>query len=209
MHQRIDDLFFKRRAEFIERSFEGNRSQYNELVVNELAKVREIDPTSDINLWFENDLFCQTNLWFILKYLRNAGRDRNLFRILPEKWAGFGRWSASELKHGFVSRIALNSDDVSLGIELWNAFSHSDIDAFFALSQTPSVAFPHLDEVVLAHIQRSPVEGEGRPQRVLRELVASGVTDFPTLFQRFTDREAIYGFGDVQVRNILKTITRR
>jgi hypothetical protein len=33
-----------------------------------------------------------------------------------------------------------------------------------------------------------------------------GITDFDTLFSQFSEREGIYGFGDLQVRGLLDNL---
>jgi hypothetical protein len=41
------------------------------------------------------------------------------------------------------------------------------------------------------------------------ELLAMGITDFDTLFSQFSKREGIYGFGDLQVRELLDSIKKK
>ena len=100
----------------------------------------------------------------------------------------------------------MDRDDVTLGLSLWDAYSTRDEGKLLELSRIHRKAFPHLEEVVHAQMERFPKIGEGRPQRVLREIRHSGVTAFPELFQEFSRREAIYGFGDIQILNMLKSI---
>ena len=60
----LDDLC-QTRANFISHNYEGCSEQsYYDLVVPEFKKIQCIDEDSDINLWFEDDLFCQVNFWF-------------------------------------------------------------------------------------------------------------------------------------------------
>jgi hypothetical protein len=64
-----------------------------------------------------------------------------------------------------------------------------------------------LEKVVQAHIDRFPKAGElGRPERILKEIMDSGITDFNKLFPVFFKREGIYGFGDTQVKSILANL---
>ena len=75
--------FWAQRADFIYDSYGGEREEYYRKVVDELTKLRQIQKSDEINLWFENDLFCQTNYWFILKFLTHLSARDNLYRVFP------------------------------------------------------------------------------------------------------------------------------
>jgi hypothetical protein len=62
-----------------------------------------------------------------------------------------------------------------------------------------------LKDVIQAHISRFPEDGsDGRPQKTLIEILNKGKTDFYEIFEEFSERDGIYGFGDMQVYNMLK-----
>jgi len=70
-------------------------------------------------------------------------------------------------------------------------------------AKNPRAAFPYLQEVIKAHVERFPTEGSvGRPERVLEEIIENGFSDFHDVFTEFWKRESIYGFGDVQLRKM-------
>ena len=79
----VNNSFFEKRANYISQNFDGAEHEYDLHVVRELVKLESLESHSEINLWFENDLFCQVNLWFILKYLQERGKAKKLFRIIP------------------------------------------------------------------------------------------------------------------------------
>ena len=67
--------------------------------------------------------------------------------------------------------------------------------------QAESKAFKFLSEVCKAHIERFPEENQlSRPERVLLELIDQSNGDFAEVFAAFSEREGIYGFGDLQVK---------
>ena len=69
------------------------------------------------------------------------------------------------------------------------------------LSKNQSSAFPYLQEVVKAHIDRFPKDGtKGRPEQVIEDIILNGSADFGEVFSEFWNRESIYGFGDVQLK---------
>jgi len=140
--------------------------------------------------------------------------NRPVYRVFPKieneqyRWREFGGLTPDEFKTCYDLRVQFTQADIDLACTLWKAYSEQDLVVLKAVSQTPSHCFRYLDEVVQAHIDRFPVPGAlGRPEQTLQEIMQSGVTDFNKLFPAFFNREGIYGFGDVQVRNILARMT--
>src|SRR5688572_17976133 len=62
------ESFFEDRAAFIAESFDAEKDSYVNLVRNEFDRLANCNHESAIHLWFEHDLFCQVNLWFILYF---------------------------------------------------------------------------------------------------------------------------------------------
>jgi hypothetical protein len=70
-----------------------------------------------------------------------------------------------------------------------------------------SPCFRQLAEVCQAQLDRISADpNERRPEKVILELLAKGITDFDTLFSEFSKREGVYGFGDLQVRGLLESL---
>ena len=71
------------------------------------------------------------------------------------------------------------------------------------LSKKQSDCFEYLEGVCQAHIDRFPSDKTlGRPDKVVKEIIDTNSTEFQVVFSEFSDREGIYGFGDLQVKNI-------
>lgn len=196
-----DDLW-SQRADF---HSPGDHASYLANVVSEFEKLINTAPGSEINLWFEYELFCQANMWFCLYLLRDT--DAAIYRVAPvtlaEKdiWSGFGRMDGDDLRRCFEGRIRLGKEDVELGSELWKAFSAGDYELLSELSRTASEAFPYLDIVT-----RAAAEKDTRPARILKEIAADGITEFDDVFGEFSKRAGVYGYGDLQVKKILGDI---
>lgn len=204
------DEFWKMRAAWLSSEEEY---EYYDYAVTEFDKLKEITPGSNINLWFGDDLFCQANLWFLVDYLDQLGLAQSLYRVFPIIKQGAGRWSefggldAGDMGESYDARVAFTKNDVALAKKLWKAYSTHDLEGLRSLSATPTDVFHDLELVVQAHIDRFPKPGElGRPERILKEIMDSGVTDFNKLFPAFFTREGIYGFGDTQVKSILANL---
>jgi hypothetical protein len=172
-------------------------------VVSEFEKLDKVDPKTEINLWFEFELFCQTNLWFILNLLQEKNLT-NVYRVLPiikeskDIWKGFGNFGEVELEKCYSERIKLAKKDIDFGAILWKAYKASDLKELKQLSESKSKAFPFLEEVCRAEIERKQ---NNRVNKSLQEIIVSGAKDFSEVFIQFQEKEGVYGFGDLQVKN--------
>lgn len=205
-----DDLedFWSARADFITSSYQDTREGYFEIVVSELEKMEDIPEGTSVCLWFEHDLFCQANMWFVMSLLEQQKLE--LYRIFPvihneeDTWKGFGISDPQMFEQAFREKRKMTQGDIALGIALWKAFSTNDLEQLTVLSQTPSEAYKYLPEVCQAHIDRFPQDGSiGRPQRAVKRLLEKSNGDFNVLMSSFFEQEGIYGFGDVQVRRMV------
>lgn len=200
-----DEAFWNGRANFLQNQFVTEEGEYERIVRQEFNRISSLTPDDDIFLWFEHDLFCQANMWFIVSLLKRKGLT-HAYRISPlpklnTKWQGFGHHAPEDLKICLSNRVEFSPGDLSLGDELWRAYSQNDIPRLTTLSGTLSPCFPRLDEVCKAEIDRKK---NGRPRKVLQEILGKGHSDFNEIFSQFSQREGIYGFGDLQVKLMLR-----
>ncbi len=201
--------FYKWRAAYLSETYGADKEDYYTRVVSQFEKLNAAPDHSEFNLWFGYDLFCRANMWYLLSLLYHLSIEMQVFVIYPsylqgnDIWKDFGPATPKDLIACFKNRIALNNVDLQLGDALWTAFKNGDLIALEQLSKQPSNAFPYLEEVCKAHIERFPKQGEkGRPERVVEELVEGTATNFPSVYVEFFKREGIYGFGDSQVKQL-------
>ncbi len=202
--------FWKVRANFISETFGAD--DYHQKVVQEFAKINQIPEGSDVYLWFENDLFCQINQWFVLSLLSKRA-DLKLFRVFPviendtDIWKGFGIATTETLEKAYKSKVIFLSQDIELGTNLWAAYKIQDFVKLKELSKQSTNCFQYLEEVCNAHIDRFPKgNSKGRPERVIKYIVETQSKDFQEVFAEFSAREGIYGFGDLQVKEIFERL---
>jgi hypothetical protein len=199
------DEFWKIRANFIARSYgDSERENYQQKVVGEFKKIQNLNVQDEVNLWFEYELFCQTNMWFCLYLLRQTQaevyRVEPMVRVENDIWRGFGKLSKEDLQKCFAARTKFSEEDLLLGANLWTAYQNKDYAKLVELSRVESKCFPKL-KVCAAEIEKRE-----RPRKTLREIIANGETNFSAIFKRFNDTEGVYGFGDSQVERIYKEI---
>jgi hypothetical protein len=202
------DEFWKVRTEFITASYLVTAEEYRLKTISEIERLHALPEDTEICLWFEDDLFCQVNLWFILSVLADIPKLK-LFRVFPpistteDRWTGFSQADLDSLEDCFQARVPLTTSDVTLGKALWQAYNRHDWDVFKSLSLQSSPCFQSLEEVCQAQLDRAlGPQGLGKPEQIIREILARGITDFPVLFQEFNKQAGIYGFGDLQVKEL-------
>jgi hypothetical protein len=186
-------------------------AEYHHAVVKEFEKIIHAPDDSTFNLWFEYDLFCQVNMWFVISIINSLPIKKKVFAVYTsyldktskQFWNGFGPANSGELKVCYANRIPLSEADLHLGQALWTAYKNGNLEALTDLSKHPSLAFPYLQEVVKAHVDRFPTDGtKGRPEKVIEDITKNISTDFHKVFTEFWNRESIYGFGDTQLKSL-------
>jgi hypothetical protein len=200
--------FWKSRAEFIAGMYKVTTEDYLNKTVSEFEKLNHLPDHSEVCLWFENDLFCQANMWFVISILANQPTLK-IFRIFPvienkaDLWKGFGIATSEKLEQAYDSKIQFTHGDIELGKSLWTAYQNDDLNQLGRLAKSKSDCFKYLEEVCQAHIDRFPTDKSlGRPDKVVKEIIETSSKEFQTVFSEFSNREGIYGFGDLQIKSI-------
>lgn len=199
------DLFWDERANFIFTEYGEDPIEYHEKVADELARLDDVTADADVTLWFEYELFCSVNMWFCLDRLKVSGTS--VYRAAPKNlspeniWDGFAGHDAAMLRDCFDARIQFSEEDIAVGSRLWQAYGKRDHETLRELSEYRSPCFPFLKEVCLA-----AVEIDTRPLEVVADIKAEGITEFDKVFTEFRRRAGVYGFGDVQVEQIMKNL---
>ena len=182
--------------------------EYFEKTIQEFNAILQIQEPSSIHLWFEDDLFCQVNFWFVSHLLSTSKITKDIFLIRPpvHNQYGFGGLSTEELMQIYQNKQQLK--DIHVFANLWNHYQAGDLVALLKIATTNTKEYPFLRDAVQAHIDRIPNENSsGRPIETLKILIKEfNTTDFSILFKEFSKRESIYGFGDIQVKRMLNSL---
>ena len=197
--------FWKIRADYIKTAYGETEEKYFQNVSGELSKLKNLAPRTEVHLWFEYELFCQTNMWFCLDLLSKT-QASSIYRVAPvtrkdnEIWKGFGNLSAEDLQKCFAQKIKFEKEDITLGVNLWKAYQNSEHEKLERLAETKSECFPFKE------VCRAEIEKDFRPKSVLQEITGKGATDFAEIYPEFSRRAGVYGFGDSQVKQILQKL---
>jgi hypothetical protein len=154
-------------------------------------------------------------MWFVISILNGLAIRKKVYAVCTSYldrtskhfWNGFGPAKSNDLVSCFNRRILLNDDDLHLAQHLWRAYKRDNPEELTRLAKTRSSAFPYVQEVVKAHLDRFPKDGiKGRPERVIEEITKNISPDFQKVCEEFWKRESIYGFGDVQLKPLYDSV---
>ena len=169
----------------------------------ELARAAADD---EVVLWFEQDLFCAVNLWFVVARLPTATPVSLVFPPVGDTCAGLGTLTAPALSELFERRRPLDRAARAEADALWRAYAAPDPTG---LARTRT-ALAFSDEAVRLHLGRFPSMAHGLDEvetTTLRALVPAA-RDFGDLFRAVT-RAAAHrrlGMGDVQYAAALRDL---
>jgi len=196
--------FINNRAQYIAEAFGTSEEDYREKGLTELNKIRAITEQDKVFLWFEDDLFCQTNLWWSCDQLyKNGCENVNLVRPNHDDWRGFGIMGEKELIKAFDKHIRLSATHLTFLSLLWDAYSNENKVLMKDYGNNLTQIIPRIGKVVNAHIKRNrKSQTIGAPEKRLLELRGQGITSFSEAFKIFSNEMGIYGFGDLQVKRM-------
>jgi len=195
--------FWEIRAQSISEDYNVSKESYYEKTVSEFEKILNIPEGSKVNLWFEDDLFCQVNLWFCISSISEI-KDLKLYRIFPKSnaenlWKGFSDSDYSDLEKSLEYKVLFNEKDIKLAVNLWKAYQNNDLDSLKELSENQSDCFHFLKEVIDAYIHINPED-------FIKNQIENGLADFDSVFKKFQEELGIFGFGDLQVKKIYERV---
>lgn len=205
MGNTIEEIF-SNRATFIAETFDESKADYYAKSVSEFKKMDAINKHSEINLWFEDDLFCQVNFWFVLHYLLEKNIESPIYLIRPiEKHQyGFEGMNKMQLQAAFQNKMKLNHvKEVS---KLWTLFQKGNISEMIQLSEVLKEEYPFILPAVKA--LKESIKNN-HPKNSIKIIIEElNTIHFGEVFKEFCKREAIYGYGDVQVKRLFDEVMK-
>jgi len=197
--------FYDRRAAFLEREYAIPKETYFRETVPEIERIRKAEQVGEFVLWFEQDLFCQVNLWCVSALLNARPEAGNLSLVLPfdNTPYAFSGMGTEALENAFEDRHYLSRQERSDLAALWSAYQQGNTGEMKRLSRQFEGSLAFMADTVDAHLDRLPLDDPGsRPMRALVRLKGELGNHFGRVFQAFSRVEAIYGFGDLQVKRM-------
>ena len=128
------DQLFSNRAKFLSQNYGGTEQDYFDKVASEFCAIQKIE-NSNINLWFEDDLFCQVNFWFVSHLLQKSNKGNKVYLVRPRKHTtyGFGGLDESELISMYENRRSLmNLESIA---KLWEMYQQNATDQMLEIAE--------------------------------------------------------------------------
>ncbi len=193
-----EENFWINRQNFITQTYAESEVGYQQKILSEFQKFENIEEGSAIYFWFEDDVFCQLNFWFLLSEVK---KDLKLFRVFPkeESWDGFANLEATDFENQIKTAIEISERDIALAKKLWKAFSENDLEELKNLSSENSKVFRKLDLIINSIIDLK----FGKIKSELKQL-SENYKNFEHLFKEVKLKYGVFGFGDLQVKNLIE-----
>ncbi|MCP4520352.1 MAG: DUF1835 domain-containing protein [Cytophagales bacterium] len=201
--ENLEELFTNR-ISFLKENYDVSKSEYEEKVITEFHKIIEIE-NSEINLWFEEDLFCQVNFWFITHILNKKHKNNSVFLVKPKSHSkyNFGKLTKFEIIDIYKHKVPLEKlDDFA---NLWKEYQMNNLENMLSIANKLNHNYSFILPVVKAH--RDRMGNSNRPINSLKKIIKElNTEDFEIIFDEFSKRESIYGLGDLQVKRLYEQI---
>lgn len=207
----LEELWVIRNQFLTPNSSNDSEENYFHKTVPEFEKILTVSSETKVYCWFELDLFCQVNLWFVMHLLEKHKGDTYL--VLPEKAdlrLGFAELNERQMEEHFRDAKLLTRNQCEILANLWKMFQQHHIDEAMTLSKQVSIELPFLLPAVQAWKDSIP-HGDypGKPKATLIQIMNElNTDDFGKIFREFRNRVPIYGFGDDQVKRLYDEIKK-
>ncbi|MDO6427312.1 hypothetical protein Q4489_09825 [Thalassotalea sp. 1_MG-2023] len=209
------EQFMLNRATFIDSYPQCTKEQYLAESKPEFEKIRALTHENLIELWFEEDLFCQVNMWYVCSLLANN-------HVSKVRWVkpnagneySFAGMTDLELILAQENAISLSQEDLAFFTQCWQAFYHHDFAQFSILLKQLPIHLCMIKNALNAQLARQPDEnGLGHPERVLLAIMKQyAVNDnlaFVPVFKEYSHKMAVYSYGDLQVHRMYRQIMQQ
>lgn len=201
--------FWNQRREWIIRTFNESREEYQRKVIDELSKLNE--PYEEINLWFEFDMHCQINLLGLLMLIKRQVdlSQPRLYLISPDDYPevtdfrGMGQLNGTQMEDLYDGRLGISEVDFYVADAAWRLLVNNNSGE---LSQWLSANrywgnLHWLRAALEAHIKRRTPNGNGlnSVEQALMDIYEGGMQQKHLLYEHFWRQYPIYGMGNQEL----------
>lgn len=206
----IEELWLIR-DKFLSQNYpEASEEDYYTKVVPEFEKIMTVAPDTKVYLWFEHDLFCQVNLWFVMSLLKNHKGSVYLVNPTTDLIEGFGGMNELQLEQAYRDAKLLTANERHILTDMWKLYQQPDVSEAMTLSHVAIPELPFLHPAVAAWKESIPHGNyPGKPKAELKVIAAQlGTDDFGKIFRAFNIKYPIYGYGDLQVKRLWEELKK-
>ncbi len=203
-----EDEWIAIRSEYLSQHYRVDSERCKSDLEEQSQTLASYPEHDEVVLWFEHDLFCQTNLLYLLNWFSHQQLGSTKLSLICigefagiDDFRGLGQLNANQLASLFAHRHEITTRELELGHEAWDAYCSPDPSSLLQLLKKDLSALPFLKRALESHLARFPSTGNGLGQieNAGLRLIADGYERFGDLFRRFTSEQRVYGLGDFQL----------
>jgi hypothetical protein len=200
----IEEIFNSRKS-FFKNQYRVSEEEYDIKIKFQFDKIKLSNKKTPIYLWFENDLFCQINLWFCIKYLVFSGYE-NLYRVTPimkngDPFTTFDKLNFDELSMSLDNASKLLRADKNVAVNLFNFVQNKNIDYIDMMKVNDSKALPALS--ISLPILAKYLANPELVIDIIKEYIKDDSKTLMNITEFFSQHYPVYGFGDLQLKNLM------
>jgi hypothetical protein len=164
----------------------------------------------EIVLWFEQDLFCAVNLWYLLDRLAHISIPIALVYPSLDDVRGLGAVEPHRLRELFAERTALSVAAIARGQQAWRAYASATPAAPHAEVHADTGALPFVAAALQRHLARIPAftTGLNEIEEAALDALQAGSLAFSRLFGAVSGRDPVrrHGMGDLQFAALVRSL---
>ncbi len=205
--------FFNLRSEFLKEYYDIEVDSKE--LQKELSKLDHTETYSEINLWFEYDLFCHINLLGVINLLHQKNIEKPLYLICSGRVKGekslkaLAELNPEQLKTHYENKVLLTQDDIDLAIALWRTYCGKDHNILKPYIVTNS-SFKYMSNCLKAHLKRFPHQQSGLnvlEDNILRLVRDNDIKSEHHLLGYSLNYQGYYGYGDTQLKRLINKLS--
>lgn len=207
------DEFYEIRKKFLNENYGINTSDYD--LQSSISVLNNSENYSEINLWFEFDLFCHINLIAVLNLLHQKEINKPIYLICSGRvegeieLKGLSELNPKQLKNHYKNRVLLNENDLDLAVSLWRIYCGKDHNIFKPYIVENS-SFKYLTNCLKAHLKRFPNQKNGLciiEENILKLIKEKDIKSEHHLLGNCLSHQGFYGFGDIQYKRMIEKLS--
>jgi len=205
--------FFNLRSEFLKEYYDIEVDSKE--LQKELSKLDNTEAYTEINLWFEYDLFCHINLLGVINLLHQKNIKKPLYLICSGRVKGeknlkaLAELNPEQLKTHYENKVLLIQDDIDLAIALWRTYCGKDHNILKPYIVTNS-SFKYMSNCLKAHLKRFPHQQSGLnvlEDNILRLVRDNDIKSEHHLLGYSLNYQGYYGYGDTQLKRLINKLS--
>jgi hypothetical protein len=212
------ESFWKNRFEFFKSTYKVSKQQFIDYTLKEYRNLCKEKEQDEIILWFDHDLSCQINMLAVISWLKRYRKDYQISLVCSgekkgsKKRFGLSQLNATEIEQHYKNRIELNQNDIEYADYIWQLYcSGSPLRLETVYKFNPMSPFKYLAAAIEAHLQRFPSIENGLNKienSIIKIAKNQKSTSKNQLISKLIKNEEVYGFGDLQYEQHLKSLNK-